>query len=126
MMSVSFCHLQRKAVEESSIMFKVINSQCYPYMLKSKEVMYCPHDETWVELAGAVSYYLSETQDAGGQSTAGHEDILGACGMIQGRVITGQSSGEDCTGSILMWSEDSHCLCVDIARESFENTCMVK
>lgn len=46
MMSVSATYKQRKAVEESSIIFKLINSQSYPYMVKSKEVMYCPHDET--------------------------------------------------------------------------------
>lgn len=31
--------------------------------------------------------------------------------MIQKRIIVGLSAGEDCAGSVLMWSEDSHCVC---------------
>lgn len=59
---------------------------------------------------------------------------MGNRGEIQDRVIIGQSaegggaggSLGDCAGSILMWPEHSHFLCVDAARESFENTCMAK
>lgn len=48
----------------------------FPYILKSKELMYCPR---WWNL-GRISwggYYLSETQGTGGEAMADYEDILG-------------------------------------------------